>query len=132
MAQPLTDPTPEWPAHYTTLAPFASVFRQGLPILTYHVIGPRPRRAKMKGLYLSPALFDRQLAELRQAGFITPPYDRAADTRSNPRPEILLTMDDGVRKTSECSLPILQKHGCRAIQFIVAHCIGSMNECQTR
>jgi hypothetical protein len=55
--------------YYSTLGPFEEMFRTGVPILTYHKIGLRPRGVRLKGLYLSPKLFERQLAELREAGF---------------------------------------------------------------
>jgi len=43
------------------------LFEQGNPILTYHKVGPRPMRVRLKGLYLSAALFRQQLAELKAA-----------------------------------------------------------------
>jgi len=54
----------EFPAYYCSLAPFQAWFEQGNPILTYHKLGPRPRHARLKGLYLPRALFARQLREL--------------------------------------------------------------------
>jgi peptidoglycan/xylan/chitin deacetylase (PgdA/CDA1 family) len=115
---------------YTSLAPFAALFREGLPILTYHVIGPRPRRVRLKGLYLSARLFDRQLAELRQAGFSAPSYDCAANPLLPDSPTLLLSMDDATRKAGQQALPILARHGFRAIQFVVAGLIGRTNAWQ--
>lgn len=59
------------PHYYSSLAPFVDTFRSGLPILTYHHVGPRPRGARLKGLYVSPQLFARQMRELAESGFIT-------------------------------------------------------------
>ena len=59
----------ELPAYYSGLAPFRTVFETGNPILTYHKLGPRPAKVRLKGLYVSERLFERQLRELRDAGF---------------------------------------------------------------
>lgn len=119
------------PPYYTSLAPFAVLFRQGVPILTYHVIGPRPWGARMKGLYLSPRLFNRQLTELRQAGYAAPGYDLALEPMVPSSPRILITMDDATRKAGEHALPILLQHRFSAIQFVVAGRIGGINDWQT-
>jgi peptidoglycan/xylan/chitin deacetylase (PgdA/CDA1 family) len=119
------------PRYYTALAPFATLFRLGLPILTYHVVGPRPWRVRLKGLYVSPGLFDRQLAELRRADFTLPAYDRASETALPTEPVALISMDDATRKTGEYATPILARHGARAIQFVVADLIGRTNAWQT-
>ena len=57
------------PVHFHTLEPFLDLFNTGVPILVYHKIGPRPVRVRLKGLYVPPENFVRQLDELRQAGF---------------------------------------------------------------
>jgi len=59
------------PDYYTRLDPFLERFRTGAPVLMYHHVGPRKRGARLKGLYVSPELFARQLAELKSAGFST-------------------------------------------------------------
>src|SRR5215831_7293209 len=58
-------------ACYHSLRPFAALFETGLPVLTYHKLGPRPARTRLKGLYVSQRLFAKHLAELRQAGFLS-------------------------------------------------------------
>ena len=62
------------PPYFTSLKPFAGLFAAGMPWLMYHKLGPRPGGVRLKGLYVSRALFERQLAELRRAGFTTPVY----------------------------------------------------------
>jgi len=60
------------PVHYySRLGPFRELFAAGRPILTYHHVGPRARGARLKGLYVSPKLFARQVQELAEAGFST-------------------------------------------------------------
>jgi peptidoglycan/xylan/chitin deacetylase (PgdA/CDA1 family) len=116
--------------HYTSLKAFTGVFQQGLPILMYHVVGPRPRGVRLKGLYVSRSLFSRQLGELKQAGYSTPAYDVAAEPGAAGRKQILLTMDDATRKAGQHALPLLVEHGYRAIQFVVADRMGSYNDWQ--
>ena len=57
------------PHYYSSLPAFAETFQEGVPILTYHKLGPRPARVRLKGLYVGAGLFQRQLEELRDAGF---------------------------------------------------------------
>jgi peptidoglycan/xylan/chitin deacetylase (PgdA/CDA1 family) len=120
------------PQYYTRLAPFAETFLGGQPILTWHHVGRRPRGARLKGLYVSPGLFARQLAELKRAGFHTPAFARATAGGVNPERNVFLTFDDGFRDVFEHALPILREHGFRAMLFLVADLIGKTNEWQQR
>jgi peptidoglycan/xylan/chitin deacetylase (PgdA/CDA1 family) len=115
------------PAYYTALSPFAQLFETALPILTYHKLGPRPARVRLKGLYVSARLFDRQLRELRAAGFVTPPYGPAPN-ESNPNHRIALTFDDGFANVLKHGLEPLARNRFRAIQFLVAGLLGGRNE----
>src|SRR6185295_13508005 len=108
------------PEYYSSLAPVEEAFLTGLPVLTYHHVGPRPRGARIKGLYVSPRLFARQLAELKAAGFSTPPFERVMDGAPNVPHHVFLTFDDGFRNVFEHGLPALQAHGFRAVLFLVA------------
>ena len=58
------------PATFHTLKPFLELFQTGVPVLMYHKIADPPAGARLKGLYVPPERFARQLAELRQAGFV--------------------------------------------------------------
>lgn len=121
----------ELPAYYTSLAPFRAVFRTGLPILTWHSLGNRPRGARLKGLYLPTRLFRRQLAELRAAGFESTLPPRSDADLSRPG-RVVLTFDDGCRNVLEHGLPILCETGFRAVQYLVADLIGRTSEWQAR
>lgn len=124
------------PQYYSSLAPFRAVFATGLPILTYHKLGPRPRCVRLKGLYLSARLFERQLAELRAAGFASTDLSAAlepAPTHAVPAPRrIVITFDDGFRNVLEHGLPVLLRYGFTAIQFLVADLIGRTNAWEQR
>ena len=115
------------PDHYTSLRPFRSLFRDGLPILTYHKLGPRPPRARLNGLYVETGLFSRQLAELRAAGFHAASLDSVSLAAKEPLPSIVLTFDDGFCNVLEHGLTPLAEHGFQATQFLVADLIGKSN-----
>ena len=116
------------PEYYSSLAPFEEAFMTGQPILTYHHVGPRPRGARIKGLYVSPKLFARQMSELKAVGFSTPPFARVMDGGANATRQVFLTFDDGFRDVFEHGLPALQAQGFRAVLFLVADLIGRTNE----
>ncbi len=125
---------PALPHYYSSLAPFRAAFATGLPILTYHKLGPRPHGVRLKGLYLGARLFDRQLAELRRAGYASAGLSAALDpavAAAGPR-RIVFTFDDGFRNVLEQGLPLLVRHGFKAIQFLVADLIGRTNEWEQR
>ena len=115
----------ELPAYYTSLAPFRGVFEQGNPILTYHKLGPRPQRARIKGLYLSAELFARQLRELRAAGFASGALTECAAPRTG---RVAITFDDGYTNTLRLALEPLAATQFTAIQFLVADLLGRSNE----
>ncbi len=120
------------PSHYTSLAPFQTLFNLGLPILTYHKLGPRPRNARLKGLYVSEKLFGQQLAELRAAGFTTIPLPPNGDERPTQHRRITLTFDDGYQNVFRYALEPLASNGFRAIQYLVAARLGLTNDWDVR
>ena len=117
------------PEYYSNLAPFRARFLAGRPVLTYHHVGHRPRRACIKGLYLSPTLFTRQIAELRREGFSTASFGSLTAPYSSTK-VVFLTFDDGFRDVFENALPILTEHRCHAILFLVAGLLGQTNQWQ--
>jgi peptidoglycan/xylan/chitin deacetylase (PgdA/CDA1 family) len=122
------------PSYYSSLAPFQETFLSGSPVLTYHHIGSRPRGVRIKGLYLSPKLFTRQLAELREAGFSAPDFEHVLTmpTGGNPNRHVFLTFDDGFRDVFENALPVLQEHRFCGLLFLVSGLLGQTNEWQQR
>jgi peptidoglycan/xylan/chitin deacetylase (PgdA/CDA1 family) len=116
------------PNYYTALKPFAGLFSRGAPVLTYHKLGPRPAGVRIKGLYVSAALFERQLSELRRAGFNTAAFGLPPDQEGNAGKRIALTFDDGFASVLRHGLAPLARHGFRALQFLVADLLGRSNE----
>jgi peptidoglycan/xylan/chitin deacetylase (PgdA/CDA1 family) len=114
--------------YYHSLAPFRELFQTGLPALMYHKLGPRPHGVRLKGLYVAEKLFARQLAELREAGFVTLSLDEAFPMIKHPAPAILLTFDDGFVNALRYGLPLLDQFRFRAVQYLVADRLGGVNE----
>jgi len=114
------------PAYYTALAPFRECFEAGNPILTYHKVGPRPRGARIKGLYLSPDLFHRQMDELRAAGFTNGSLAACAGPRTGRR--LVITFDDGYVNVLRHTLAPLAEARLQGVQFLVADRLGRCNE----
>ncbi len=120
------------PNYYSSLGPFQAVFQTGDPILTYHHVGPRPHGTRIKGLYVSPKLFARQLSELRAKGYSSAPLGVIGSTRSIAQRRFFVTFDDGFQDVFEKALPILQDHRCHSIVFLVSELLGQSNEWQQR
>jgi peptidoglycan/xylan/chitin deacetylase (PgdA/CDA1 family) len=120
-----------WPEHYHTLPPFRELFTQGVPIFMYHKIAPRPRRVRLKGLYVTPETFVRQMAELSENGFVScSPAEACHNGTSNPR--VALTFDDGFHNVFQNTLAPLAQYRWRALQFLVPHFVGKLNEWDLR
>ena len=120
---------PNIPEYYSSLPPFLELFQSGFPILTYHKIGNRPRGTRLKGLYVKPSLFKKQLEELRRERFSS--ADLLTATRiqqSNRERAIAITFDDGYANVLENALEAMRDTGFRAIQFLVPDRLGQCNE----
>ncbi|HZR16985.1 MAG TPA: polysaccharide deacetylase family protein [Verrucomicrobiae bacterium] len=120
-----TKPAARPVVYYSGLAPFRETFQRGLPILTYHKLGPRPRGVRLKGLYLSARLFARQLAELREAGFQSGSLE---NWNAQAGRRIILTFDDGHTNVLEEGVEPLAQNRFRAIQFLPAELLGKTNQ----
>ncbi len=114
------------PAYYSSLKGFRTVFETGRPTLMYHKIAKRPKNARIKGLYVDPDLFEKQLEELRDEGFTTPAY-AVPESVGNKEKTIALSFDDGFASAFHNALEPLAKYRFKAIQFLVADRIGQFN-----
>ena len=119
-------PSRELPAYYSGLPAFRRLFTQGNPVLTYHKLGPRPWRVRLKGLYLSQSLFSRQLAELRAAAYQNGSLEGCLTPVKEQR--IVITFDDGYENVLRYGLEPLAAHHFKAIQFLPVACLGRWNE----
>lgn len=93
-----------------------------LTVLTYHRIHPTPRSQKFdEGVIdATPEEFDQQMAELRRSFSVVGIEDVFAFMKGRPLPRnpAVVTFDDGYRESHDVVLPILQKHGIKAVFFI--------------
>lgn len=127
---PRSEVTTSLPTYYSRLGPFRDLLAGGGGILTYHHVGSSPPGVRLKGLYVSPRLFTRQMDELRANGFVTETYDRSTSARNPETRRIFLTFDDGFRDVFEHALPVLRNSRFTAIQFLVADLLGQTSEWQ--
>ena len=118
--------TPPLPGYYTTLRPFRDLFATGTPILTYHKLGPRPSRVRLKGLYVSQNLFRRQLQELKAAGYSSGSFDAPTDPPHGRR--VIVSFDDGYVNVLRHGIQPLAEAAFTAIQFLPANLLGRAND----
>jgi peptidoglycan/xylan/chitin deacetylase (PgdA/CDA1 family) len=117
------------PDYFTELAPFRGVFQEGHPILCYHKIAPPPKRARIKGLYLEPKLFLRQMSEITQAG-LTSSFLGCSDV--SKKETITITFDDGFVSNLIEAVPLMKKVGVQAINYLVADRLGQTSDWEAR
>ncbi len=110
--------------NYTSLGEFRSLFEKGLPILMYHKIG-NPRGPN-SFLYVSPNLFKTQMLELEAGRYKSLLLDDELAAVGERR--IILTFDDGYRNAFERGMPLLERSGFKAVQYIVSGRLGGTND----
>lgn len=120
----------ELPHYYSSFGPFRTVFQTGGAILTYHHVGPCPRGARIKGLYVSPRLFERQLSELTTEGYSSAPLTRICQNDPTTPRRFFVTFDDGFLDVFDQALPILRARKACGIVFLVSDLLGKTNEWQ--
>lgn len=113
------------PPYLTHLGPFEPVLARGTPILMYHKLGRPAAGAKIRNLYVSGPLFERQLDELSALAIQT--ADVASTLRPDSSRRVVLTFDDAYRSLHELGLPLLRARGFTATTYVVAGQIGGHN-----
>lgn len=87
-------------------------------VLCYHRFEDRPKDS----LAITPAEFEKELVELKEAGFsVIPMQDFLAWRRGEkniPDKSCVITIDDGYRSGYDVAWPILKKHGFPFTMFI--------------
>jgi peptidoglycan/xylan/chitin deacetylase (PgdA/CDA1 family) len=101
-----------------------------LPILTYHAVTDTPSR-----IAVSPAVFRRQVAHLRQAGYRAITFAEAArvlDAEPQDAPNLVcFTFDDAYRTVLQNAVPVLQEAGFVATIFLPTANAGLANRWDT-
>ncbi|MEK6796075.1 MAG: polysaccharide deacetylase family protein [Spirochaetota bacterium] len=98
-----------------------------IPIIMYHEISS----SRVSDLSITPAAFEAQLIALRRLGF-TPITFTDLDAilsgiQERPRRPVIFTFDDGYENFKRSAFPILTRHDCRAVVFIVTGKLGKTN-----
>lgn len=101
-----------------------------LPILMYHSISndPQPGVSAYYKTTTSPALFERQLRALSQAGYRSVLLREAAEmlqAGQGLKKTVVITFDDGFRDFYSLAFPILQRLGHTASMFLPTSFIGN-------
>jgi peptidoglycan/xylan/chitin deacetylase (PgdA/CDA1 family)/glycosyltransferase involved in cell wall biosynthesis len=120
------------PGAYSSLRGFEDCFAAGIPVLMYHKLGPRPRKVRLKGLYVSEPMYRRQLQEWTAAGFGPALVTDVGLQPGNPQRRVVLTFDDGFENVLRYGVPLMRTHGFTAIQYLVADLLGKTNEWEQR
>ncbi len=115
------------PQTYYSLNEFRALFRTGLPVLTWHKLGPRPAGVRLKGLYMSAELFAQQLQELQADGLQSASLGEIAAGTNRPN-RVVLSFDDGYENVLRYGLPVLSRLHFQAVQFLVADRLGQCND----
>lgn len=117
---------------YVKLSPYRRIFGQGVPILMYHKVGNPPRGTQKKKLYVEVPLLEKQLRQLRQAGFHSARLENWATFGKKPNNnQFVITFDDGSRSVFQLACRSLSEFGVSAIQYLVVDLIGGKNRWDT-
>ncbi len=119
---------PTLPKFYSSLPEIAPFLGEDLPVLMYHKISELPPlvHPPLRGLYVSPKVFRKQVNELSSAGFHTVGIDAALSTQPHQR-EVAFTFDDGFESVLLNALPPLTSAGFTSINYLVADLLGKTN-----
>ncbi|MBX3299009.1 MAG: polysaccharide deacetylase family protein [Acidobacteria bacterium] len=105
------------------------------PFLLYHKIDLPTPDVRVRGAYMPPRAFEKQIAFLRDRGFTFKTAAEITDlktrTGSFPEKTVALTFDDGWRDNYTNAFPILKKYRVSATIFLVTSCIGTTSDMVT-
>ena len=97
---------------------------RSLRVLMYHKVNDLPGNR----MSISTGLFDRQMTQLAQLGYVVVDLDAvlAHYLHGEPLPAgaVLITFDDGYRDNLVNAAPVLARHGYPAIQFVPIAYVG--------
>ena len=95
----------------------------------YHNIAVAPQGVRLRGLYVSPRRFARQMALLHWWGYRGLSMSAALPYLRGEREGkvAVITLDDGYRDNLEYAMPVLQRHGFTATCYVVSAAIGTDN-----
>lgn len=92
----------------------------------YHRIAPLNPASTVKGHYIHPRMFERQMRVLKKLGYRTVSLLDLAGKL--PEKSLVITFDDGYENFLTNALPSLERNGFRSTVFLVANLLGKTNE----
>ena len=102
-----------------------------IPIFIYHSVRePIPNETAMQDRYdITPELFERQLAYLKNNGYTVITIDQVATdirtrTTGGIAKPVVLTFDDGEESQYTAAFPLLKKYGVTATFYVYTNVIG--------
>lgn len=99
----------------------------GATVLAYHAIGVCNVSDDPHSLFLSPEVFETQMAFLSRHRRVVPLDDLVRASVSPGKPAVAITFDDGYRATFEQGLPILERYELPASVFVPTRFVGDRN-----
>jgi peptidoglycan/xylan/chitin deacetylase (PgdA/CDA1 family) len=95
----------------------------------YHKVARIEARSLVKGHYVAPDLFSRQMRALRALRFQSVGLNHLFEPGQDlPKRPIAITFDDGYQNFFESALPELKKVGFESTVFLVANQLGGTNQ----
>lgn len=102
------------------------------PVILYHKIDEPSRDSLLRGAFTPPARFNRQMAYLKQQGFVfytaSELIEHFRERGAFPARAITLTFDDGWKDNYTNAFPVLRRLGIPATIFLVPSCIGQVSD----
>lgn len=97
---------------------------RSLRVLMYHKVNDLPGNR----MSMPVSLFDEQMAQLRDLGYVAVDLDAVLahylERRPLPSGAVLITFDDGYRDNLSNAAPVLRRHGYPAVQFVPIAYVG--------
>ncbi|MFH1784218.1 MAG: polysaccharide deacetylase family protein [bacterium] len=102
--------------------------RQGVTILMYHNIDLAPRDSKMKKLWISPMMFEKQMKFLSKGEYnvitLRELYNAFSEKRNLGDKTVVITFDDGFLNNYTHAFSILKKYNFKATVFLSVAYVG--------
>ena len=93
-----------------------------IPVLMYHNISAQPDNNKTRHLYVTPEMFEEQMAYLVRKNYrsLTPKefYDILKSGKNPEQKSVMITFDDGTYGHYQNAFPILKKYGLTGVFYI--------------